>query len=219
MKDPRKTVQVFLVIVMLTGMGACAYTGPYYSNAGAVPPPPSSPPPPPPLAGSPSNLTVGVNDQNFVMQIVDHTSIGIRRLPQAERLLYDKGYDRVRRERDADFALDIAVSIGVIDNPDKRAAQTLGGALAGAAAGAIIGGAVGDPGPGAAIGAAGGGVLGLAAPAATGVARIDINIQSFTERRNSFATATVDLARVPPPDVYRVIDGEIARMLQVLPRR
>lgn len=209
--DPRRTFHVILAGLILLGMGACAYPDPYYS---------ASPPPPP--AVSPEaypDLRVGVNDRNYVMQIYDRTNIGFRRLPQAEQLLYDKGYDRVRRERDADFSIDITVSMGVMDNPNVRAGQALGGALAGAAAGAIIGGAVGDPGPGAAIGAAGGGLLGLAAPAATSVARIDIRLDSFREGRDSFASTTVDLARVPPPDAYRVIDGEIARMLQVLPRR
>jgi hypothetical protein len=209
MRDPRRPFQVLLILLILVGMGACAYPGPYYQSAG--PPPPSTEPY--------SDLRVGINDRNFVMQIYDRTSIGFRRLPQSEQLLYDKGYDRVRRERDADFSIDVTVSAGLRDNPDVRAGQALGGALAGAAAGAIIGGALGDPGPGAAIGAASGGLLGLAAPAATSVARIDINIQSFSDGRSSFASATVDLTHVAPPDAYHVIDGEIARMLQVLPRR
>ncbi len=211
MKNPGRTFHLILVAMILIGMSACAYPEPYYRSA-SLPPPAASPEPY-------SDLRVGINDRNFVMQIYDRTNIGFRRLPQAEQLLYDKGYDRVRRERDADFSIDITISMGVRDNPDVRAGQTLGGALAGAAAGAIIGGAVGDPGPGAAIGAASGGLLGLAAPAATSVARIDIKLHSFTEGRGSFASTTIDLDRVPPPDAYRVIDGEISRMLQVLPRR
>ncbi|NLI33589.1 MAG: hypothetical protein GX422_12565 [Deltaproteobacteria bacterium] len=153
------------------------------------------------------------------MQIYDRTGIGFRRLPRAEQLLYEKGYDRVRRQRDADFSIDITLAAGLRDNPDVRAGQAVGGALAGAAAGAIIGGALGDPGPGAAIGAASGGLLGLAAPAATTVVRIDINIQSFREGGSSFASSTIDLAHVPPPEAFHVIDAEIARMLQTLPRR
>ncbi|NLI80723.1 MAG: hypothetical protein GX443_03435 [Deltaproteobacteria bacterium] len=145
--------------------------------------------------------------------------MGLHRLPRTEQLLYDKGYDRVRRERDADFAIDITLSAGLRDNPDVRAGQALGGALAGAAAGAIIGGALGDPGPGAAIGAASGGLLGLAAPAATSVVRIDVNIQSFRTGETSSATATVDLARVPPPEAFHVIDSETARLVATLPRK
>ena len=80
----------------------------------------------------------------------------------------------MRRQREADFSLDIALTAEARDNPDVRAEHLLGGAILGAATGALIGAAVRAPATGAAIGAAGGGFLGLASPADTPMIRIDI---------------------------------------------
>lgn len=189
MKVWKRLRQIAAAALMLLAMSACAVApGPYYRAGENLPPPEST-----------SALRVGINDRNYVMQIFDRTPFGFRRLPQTENFLYDRGYDRVRRERDADFSIDVTLTGGLRDNPDVRAGNTLGGALAGAAAGAIIGGALGDPGPGAAIGAASGGLLGLAAPAASHVVRIDVNVQSFRDGSASQASATVDLSQMPPP--------------------
>lgn len=172
---------------------------------------------PPGAAHEPLYLTP--KDQFFALNVSDSTPFGLRYFPQTVDMLYGKGYDMVRREREADFVIDIQLTGAYRDNPGVRAGNTLGGAMVGAATGAIIGAATGDPGVGAAIGAAGGGVLGMAAPAATPMVRIDLQLQSFTDRSVSRRSATVDLSSVPPPDVQRVIDNEVSRMLSSLPRR
>lgn len=158
-------------------------------------------------------------DQFFALNVSDNTPFGLRYLPQTVDMLYNKGYDMVRYEREAHFVIDINLTGAYRDNAGVRAGQALGGAMIGAATGALIGAAAGDPGVGAAIGAAGGGVLGAAAPAATPMVRIDIQVQSFTDRSISNRSATVDLASVPPHDAGRVIDNEVSRMLSSLPRR
>jgi uncharacterized protein YcfJ len=140
-------------------------------------------------------------------------------LPEAQRVLYEKGYDRVRREREADFAVDVSLTTAARDNPDVRAEHLLGGAILGAATGALIGAAAGRPVLGSVVGAAGGGFLGLAAPAATPMVRIDVRTQSFRDRTSSSRCAVVDMARVPPYDVPRVIDIQVSRMLETLPSK
>lgn len=201
----------FLVYIFCASiLSACAVApaGPYYRVSES----PSQP-------ASYQDFTPGPKDQNYVMQVSDRTPFGLERLPKTDNMLYSKGYDRVRTDRDADFAIDVAFAAGVQDNPNVRAGNTLGGALAGAAAGAIIGGATGHPGTGAAIGAASGGALGMVAPAGTSLVTIEINLQSFRDRQVSHRTATVDLTNVPPYDVARVVDTEVARLLESLPRR
>jgi hypothetical protein len=206
MKSAVVFARMVLLLLLVASLGACvaAPGGPYYRVS-------ENPAPP--------DFRVGVNDQTYVLEINDHTPFGLHRLPHTMDLLYNKGYDQVRREREADFAVSVSFEGGVRDNPDVRAGNTVGGALAGAAVGAIIGAAAGDPGAGAAIGAASGGALGLVAPAGTNVLRIDVDLQSFTERVSSRGSATVDLAAVPPRELRRVVDHEVARLLQSLPRR
>jgi hypothetical protein len=133
--------------------------------------------------------------------------------------MYQKGYDQVGRQREADFGLDISVFAEARDNPNRRAEHVVGGALLGAATGAIIGGALGRPGVGAGIGAGSGAALGLAAPADTPMVRIDIRTQSFTDGSSTFRSAIVDLEHVPPYDVPRVVDTQVSRMLDTLPAK
>ncbi len=199
---------LILLFVILSAGCAVAPAGSYYSVA-------NNPTPP----DTPSSIEIGATDQYYVLQISDHTPFDVHQLPRTSDMLYNKGYDEVRKQKKADFSIDVALSMSVRDNPDVRAGNMLGGALFGAAAGAIIGGAAGDPGAGAAIGAASGGALGLAAPAGTGMVTIDINTYSYSERLGSRMSRTIDLATVPPPEVRQVIDHEVSRMLQSLPRR
>ena len=163
---------------------------------------------------------IGPTDHNYILDLEDRTHFGLNGLPKTEDLLYNKGYDRVRKEKHADFSIEIIFASSVQDNPEVRAGNTLGGAMLGAATGALIGAAAaGEPATGAAIGAVGGGALGLVAPAATELVRIDMTVYSFDERTTTRKSATVDLASVPPPDVQYVIDNEVSRMLRSLPRR
>jgi hypothetical protein len=202
----------FAAVVVLSSCAPYQY-GPYYGEGpGApygVPPPHASDPP----------FNLGPNDMTYVMDVRDNTPLGIHHLPYTAQTLYRKGYDHVRRQRDADFAVEVSLSGGMRDNPNVRAGNALGGALLGAATGAIIGGATGDPGAGAAIGAAGGGALGVIAPAATPLVRIDLNLFSLHDRTSSQRSTTIDLAAVPPYDAPRVIDLEVSRLLSGLPRR
>jgi hypothetical protein len=154
------------------------------------------------------------------MEIQDHTPFGIYSLPVTQDLMYSKGYDEVRQNADADFSVNLTFTVDFQENPDVRAGHAFGGALFGAATGAIIGGAVsGRPGLGAGIGAASGAVLGLAAPAHTGVLRIDLNVFNFKEQLSYQRSVTLDLTRIPPPGVHRLADDEVYRMLQTVPRR
>jgi hypothetical protein len=196
-----------VLAIMLYG---CAVTpaGPYYHVSDNHP-----------RAESYERFRLGPGDRYYVMHVENRTPFGVHELPRTMDLLYDKGYDRVRKERRADFSVDVFLSAVLRDNPNARAANTLGGALFGAAAGAIIGGAAGDPGAGAAIGAASGGVLGAVAPADTPMVRIDVNLHSFTDGGDYRKSVTVDLATVPPYDVPNAIDHEVSRMLSELPRQ
>jgi hypothetical protein len=200
----------FLVLFCLAGfLSGCVYgpPGTYYKVQDNRQP----------TGGGP--FVLGPNDQNYVLQIEDNTPFGIYELPQTGNLLYTKGYDQVRREREADFSIAMAISGGLRENPEVRAGNTLGGALFGAATGALIGAAVGDPGTGAAIGAASGGALGLISPAATNFVTIDLNVYSFSERMDAFRSIAIDLTTVPPHEVRRVVDAEVARILRPMPSR
>ena len=95
----------------------------------------------------------------------------------------------------------------------------LGGAILGAAAGALIGAAAGAPVTGTIAGAAGGGFLGAATPAATPVIRIDVHTNSFRTGMRSHRSVFLDMAQVPPHDVPRVIDYQVAKMFGALPAR
>ena len=172
-----------------------------------------------PQEGPPPVALLTPNDQTYVFQVENHTPFGLYALPGAQNVLYNKGYDEVRSSQEADFSVGLVFSFGSRDNADVRAGNAVGGALLGAAAGAIIGAAAGDPGAGAAIGAASGGVLGLAAPAQTGMLRIDMNIYSFHQHQSFSRSRTIDLTNVPPPEVPAAVDNEVSRMLQSIPHR
>jgi hypothetical protein len=210
MKGFTRVIKTLTVLSLVGILGACAAgpTGPYYRVSES-----------PVVANTDSQLRLGPEDQYYTLRVDDRTPFGLHVLPQAMDLLYSKGYDEVRRQNKADFTIDISFVADYQDNPDARAAHTVGGALAGAATGAIIGGALGSPGRGAAIGAASGGALGLVAPASYPLVRITINVYSLNDQLSSYRSATVDLTNVPPPDVQRVIDMQVARMLQGLPGR
>lgn len=113
----------------------------------------------------------------------------------------------MRRQREADCAIEVAISGGLRENPELRAGNTLGGAM--------IGAAVGDPG----AGAASGGALGLISPAATSFVTLDLNVYSFHERVNATRSIAIDLSMVPPYEVRRVVDAEVSRMLRPMPPR
>lgn len=196
-----------ITAVFLSGCVA-GPAGPYYSV--------NEQPPPQPGGGY---LAVGQMDRTFVLRVDDRTPFGLGHLPQAMNTLYQKGYDLVRRDREADFELGVSFFASARDNPDQRAGNMLGGALLGAATGAIIGGALGSPGRGAAIGAGSGAALGLIAPAGATVIQVDLRTRSYSDGTASFKSALVDLAHVPPQDVQRVIDMQVSRMVETLPNK
>jgi len=196
-------------------LGGCATT-PYGSYYTVNTPPAENNQPP--TGNEAHYLTVGPQDHFYIMHVENSTPFGIR-FPQAHRVLYEKGYDRVRRESEADFSLDIALTTEARDNPDLRAEHLLGGAILGAATGALIGAIAHAPVTGTIAGAAGGGFLGLAAPADTPMIRIDIHTQSFRDQTVSSKSVVVDMAHVPPYDVPRAVDIQVSRMLQTLPAR
>jgi hypothetical protein len=193
-------------------LGGCAPGTPYG--------PPAVAPGPAYVEPGPSRgfLTVGPMDRFYVLSVENNTpfELGFHR---ANRVLYENGYERVGGSRRADFEINVAVFQEGRDNPELRGQQMLGGAALGAAAGALIGAMAHAPVTGAIAGAAGGGLLGAAAPAATPIVRIDIHTHSFRTDRSSHRTVFVDMARVAPYDVPRVIDYQVARMLGALPRR
>lgn len=212
----RNSARLFAVLLAVFGMavmaGCAAGPAPYYSVQEQPAVQTGGP-------GGPGGgyLMVGPQDRFYSLRIEDRTPFGLGNLPQSMNLLYQKGYDQVRRQREADFELDLSFYAMSRDNPDARAGNVVGGALLGAATGAIIGGALGSPGKGAAIGAGSGAALGLVAPADAAMVRIDIRTQSFRDGTASSKSALVDLANVPPYDVQRVIDLQVSRMLEALP--
>ena len=215
MKTPAwswKILTVGFAVVLLGGCATSPY-GPYYT---AQQPPVAASPAP--GGNEPAFLTVDPQDRTYVIHVDNRTAFAFH-LPQANRVLYEKGYDQVRREREADFAVNIAITTAARDNPDARAEHLLGGAILGAATGALIGAAAGAPATGAIAGAAGGGFLGLAAPADTPMIRIDIQTQSFHDGTVSSKSVVLDMANVPPYDAPRVVDIEISKMLETLPSR
>jgi outer membrane lipoprotein SlyB len=206
-----KILAIGFAVVLL---GGCA-TSPY--NAYYATPQPAAVAGAPPPA-EPTFLTVGPEDRYYILQ-VDNRSPFAFGLHEANRVLYKKGYDQVKRQREADFSVNIAIATSARDNPDARAEHLLGGAILGAAAGALIGAAAGAPATGAIAGAAGGGVLGLAAPADSPMLRIDIQTMSFRDGATSSKSVVLDMANVPPYDAPRVVDIQIARMLDTLPAK
>ncbi len=207
-----KILTIGFAAALLGGCATMPY-GPYYTV---------NTPPAEPKQTTTENeanyLTVGPQDRFYIMHVENRTPFGAH-FPQADRVLYEKGYDQVGREREADFSLDIALATEARDNPDVRAEHLLGGAILGAATGALIGAVAHAPVTGTIAGAAGGGFLGLAAPAGTPMIRIDIHTQSFRDRTVSSKSVVLDMAHVPPYDVPRAIDMQISRMLQALPAR
>jgi hypothetical protein len=213
MKNLARSLGYLSIVFAVALLAGCVASpagpgGPYYSV--------SQPP-----AGGPGGgyLTVGPQDRLYVLRIDDRTPLGLSNLPDAMNALYQKGYDQVGREREADFVLDISFNSYTRDNPEQRAGQMVGGAVLGAATGAIIGGALGSPGRGAAIGAGSGAALGLVAPAGAAMVQVDIRTRSLRDGTVSSESATVDLAHVPPHDFQRVIDMQVSRMLQGLPSK
>ncbi|MCE5242429.1 MAG: glycine zipper family protein [Syntrophobacteraceae bacterium] len=212
MRSKDRPLKIFLALILAGILSSCAVGpagAPHYDVVeNPVPPDQQAP------------LRLDPRDQNYTMRVDDRTPFGLQQLPGTVNMLYQKGYDNVRRDREADFAIDVILTSAFRDNPNVRGANMLGGALAGAAAGAIIGGATGHPGTGAAIGAASGGVLGAAAlPADTPMVRIDVTITSMHDRVSSQRSRTIDLAGTPPQDVQFVVDREVTRILDSLPRR
>lgn len=200
-------------------LGGCAAT-PYGPAVVSPVPPPAVAPGPPIVTPGPSRgfLTVGPMDRFYVLGVENNTPFEVR-FPRANHVLYNKGYDRVGRERRADFAVNIALFQEARDNPDLRGQQMLGGAVLGAAAGALFGAIAHAPVTGTIAGAAAGGVLGAASPAATPVVRIDVETRSFRTGVSARSTVFVDMAHVPPYAVTRVIDVQVAKMLRALPAR
>jgi hypothetical protein len=215
MKTWEWSLKILTIAFAAVLLGGCATTpyGQYYTAS--TPPPESNQAPAPDEA---NYLSVGPQDRFYLMHVENSTPFGAR-FPQAHRVLYEKGYDQVRRQGEADFALDIALTMEALDNPDLRAEHLLGGAILGAATGALLGAIAHAPVTGTIAGAAGGGFLGLAAPANTPMVRIDIHTQSFRDRTVSSKSVVLDMAHVPPYDVPRAIDMQISRMLQTLPTK
>jgi hypothetical protein len=207
-----KILSIGFAVVLLGGCATTPY-GSYYT----VNTPPAEYNQAPTGNGN-NYLAVGPGDRTYVMHVENRSPFGAH-FPQAHRVLYEKGYDQVRRQSEADFSLDITLTAEARDNPDVRGANLLGGAILGAATGALLGAAAGAPVTGTIAGAAGGGFLGLAAPADTPMIRIDIQTQSFRDRAVSSKSAVVDMAHVSPYDVPRAIDIQVSRMLQTLPAR
>ncbi|MGA2938604.1 MAG: hypothetical protein ABSF52_16095 [Syntrophobacteraceae bacterium] len=208
-----KILTIGFAVVLLGGCATTPY-GPYYTVN--TPPPAESNQAP--TENESNYLTVGPQDRFYIMHVENSTPFGAR-FPQAHRVLYEKGYDQVRREMEADFSLDIALTMEARDNPDLRAEHLLGGAILGAATGALLGAVAHAPVTGTIAGAAGGGFLGLASPANTPMVRIDIHTQSFRDQTVSSKSIVLDMAHVPPYEVPRAIDMQISRMLQTLPPR
>lgn len=212
MKKWKWSSKILVIGFALALLGGCAEP-PYYG-------PPAVAPGPPVVAPGPSRgfLTVGPMDRFYVMGVENNTPFEIG-LHRANRVLYEKGYNRVGRERRADFEINVALFQEARDNPELRGQQMLGGAILGAAAGALIGAAAHAPVTGTIAGAAGGGFLGASAPAATPVIRVEIHTHSFRSGMSSRRVVFVDMAHVPPYEVPRVIDYQVAKMLGALPTR
>jgi len=219
MKTWEWSSKIFTIGLAVALLGGCATT---YTPSSTAPSPPAvaSPGPenPAPAENEATFLTVGPDDRTYIMHVENNTPFAAR-FPKARRVLYEKGFDQVRREREADFAVDVALSTEPRDNPDVRAQHLLGGAILGAAAGALLGAAGGRPVLGTIVGASSGAALGLAAPADTPMVRIDVRTESFRDGATSSKTVVVDMAHVPPYDVPRVIDFQVSRMLESLPSR
>ncbi len=204
-----KILTIGFAVVLLGGCAETTPYNPYYAPAVSNPAPGEN---------EANSLTVGPQDHFYIMHVENRTPFPAR-FPKVHRVLYEKGFDQVRREREADFSLDIALNAEPRDNPDLRGEHLLGGAILGAATGAIIGAATGAPVTGTIAGAAGGGFLGLAAPADSPMVRIDIRTESFSDGTTSSTSAVVDMAHVPPYNIPRVIDIQVSRMLESLPAR
>ncbi|MFZ2445486.1 MAG: YMGG-like glycine zipper-containing protein [Syntrophobacteraceae bacterium] len=215
MRTLARSCVALITVCAMALVGGCAAPGPSYT----VQEQPAVQSGGPPAASGGGFLTVGPQDRTYVLRLDDRTPFGLGNLPQSLDLLYQKGYDQVGRQREADFQLGLTFVATARDNPEARAGNVVGGALLGAATGAIIGGALGSPGRGAAIGAGSGAALGLVSPAESAMVRIDVRIQSFRDGTISSKSAVVDLTNVPPEEAQNVIDMQLSRMLDALPAK
>lgn len=216
MKTWAWSLKILTIVFAVVLLGGCAT--PYYGNYYTVQQPPAAAPDQAPPIDQAAFLTVGPQDRYYIMH-VDNATPFPANFPQTHRVLYDRGYDQVRRDNQADFAVNVGLSAEHRDNPDVRAEHLLGGAILGAAAGALIGAAAHAPVTGTIAGAAGGGFLGLASPADTPMVKIDIQTQSFRDNTTSSKSVVLDMAHVPPYDIPRAIDMQVSKMLETLPAK
>ncbi len=142
-------------------------------------------------------LTVGPQDRFYIMLVDNLTPFGAR-FPQVHRVLYEKGYDQVRKLREADFAVEITLITEARDKPDTKVEHLVGGAI---------------------LGTGSGDFLGLSSTADTPMIRIDVQTKAFHDRTMSSKSVVVDMAHVAPYAIPRAIDIQISRMLQGLPAR
>ncbi|MGO8943537.1 MAG: hypothetical protein ACLQJ7_07670 [Syntrophobacteraceae bacterium] len=150
-----------------------------------------------PTGNEANYLTVGPQARFYIMHVEDRTPFGTR-FPQVHRVLYEQGFDQVRKLHEADFLIDITLIAEARGNPDPRVEHILGGAI---------------------LGTANGSFLGLASTADTPMIRIDIRTQGFRDNIVSSKSVVVDMAHVTPYAIPRAIDVQVSRMLQALPAR
>src|SRR5208283_2403010 len=93
-----KTLTIVFAVVLL---GGCAT--PYYGNYYTVQQPPAAAPDQAPPIDQAAFLTVGPQDRYYIMH-VDNATPFPANFPQTHRVLYERGYDQVRRDNEADFA-------------------------------------------------------------------------------------------------------------------
>src|SRR5271157_2345094 len=102
MKTWAWSLKISTILFAVVLLGGCAT--PYYGNYYTVQQPAAAAPDQPPPVDQAASLTVGPQDRYYIMH-VDNATPFPARFPQANRVLYEKGYDRVKREGEADFAV------------------------------------------------------------------------------------------------------------------
>jgi hypothetical protein len=157
------------------------------------------------------NFLFQETDKTYSLRINNQTPIALGTLPETDNALYRAGFDRSRRAAEADVQIEIRFLFRGQENIDRRAGNTLAGAIFGAAMGAAVGAIAGDAGTGAAIGATAGGISGLSAPATDFVVEAHLTLAG-TNGRFCHQLINFNVTVSDPTNAPIIIDKEIANI-------
>ena len=213
MKTWAWSLKILTIVFAVVLLGGCAT--PYYGNYYTVQQPAPAAPNQAPAIDEAAFLTVGPQDRYYIMHVDNRTPFPAH-FPQAHKVLYEKGYDQVRRGKGSRFFSQYSTGLLKLATTRTQGHNTCwAGRCSAQRVGTLIGAAAHAPVTGAIAGAAGGGVLwGWPAPADLPMIRIDVQVQDFRDRTSSGPERRGGHGQCPPLSTLpRVIDIQVSKML------